>query len=74
MKKLLFAICALVALTACKEDNPESNEVKADRTVLVYVSGENSLWSYVDSDLNEMKTGSRTIGDNKLLIFVDRSL
>ena len=74
MKKLLFAICALVALTACKEDNPESNEVKADRTVLVYVSGENSLWDFVDHDLNEMKTGSRTIGDNNLLIYVDRGL
>ena len=74
MKKILFAIIATAVFTACnkdKEDEPKP-EVKADRTVLVYMSGECSLWDYVDLDLNEMKTGSMTIGNNNLLVYVDR--
>ena len=74
MKKILFAIIALAALTACKDDkNDEPKpEVKADRTVLMYMSGECSIWDYVDPDLNEMKTGSTAIGNNNLLVYVDR--
>lgn len=74
MKKILFAIIATAVFTACnkdKEDEPKP-EIKADRTVLVYMSGECSLWDYVDLDLNEMKTGSMTIGNNNLLVYVDR--
>ncbi|MBR4730370.1 MAG: lipoprotein [Prevotella sp.] len=74
MKKILFAIIATAVLTACnkdKEDEPKP-EVKADRTVLLYMSGECSLWDFVEPDLNEMKTGSMTIGNNNLLVYVDR--
>lgn len=74
MKKILLAIIGLAALTACHKDkDPEPQPaVLADRTVLVYMSGECSLWSFVESDLYEMKTGSMTIGNNNLLVYVDR--
>lgn len=68
----------MTMLTAChkdKEDEPKPEpqpEVKADRTVLIYISGECSLWKDIDYDLNEMKTGSMTIGDNNLLVYIDR--
>jgi len=42
-----------------------------DRTVLVYISGENSLWSFIKEDLDEMKAGSMNIGDNNLIVYVD---
>lgn len=72
MKKILIAICALVVLASCHKDDPEE-EVMADRTVLVYMSGENSLSSFANNDLNELKTGSKSIGNNNLVVFVDRS-
>ena len=51
MKKIFFAICAVAMLAACHKDDTEENEVKADRTVLVYISGECSLWDFIDDDL-----------------------
>lgn len=53
-------------------DFSESESV-ADRTVLVYINGENSLNAYIDEELEEMMTGSRQIGDNNLLVYVDRA-
>lgn len=73
MKKLLIAICAVAMLAACHKDATEENEVKADRTVLVYISGECSLWDFIDDDLKEMKAGSQSIGDNNLLVYVDNA-
>jgi hypothetical protein len=73
MKKLLYAICAVTLLLACHKDDPEENQVKADRTVLVYISGECSLWDFIDDDLKEMKAGSQSIGDNNLLVYVDNA-
>ena len=74
MKRILFVIMAVAALTGCHKDkDPEPQpEELADRTVLVYMSGECSIWDFVDSDLSEMKTGSMTIGNNNLLVYVDR--
>lgn len=76
MKKFLIALVAIVSLAACSEDNdevltpdiPEDEEpaLTADRTVLVYISGENSLAPYIQEDLDEMKAGSKSIGDNNL--------
>ena len=71
MKKILFAIIAMAALTACNKDDEDKKEVKADRTVLIYISGECSLWDYVSIDLDEIKAGSMSIGDNNLLVYVD---
>ena len=73
MKKLLIAICAVAMLAACHKDETEENQVKADRTVLVYISGECSLWDFIDDDLKEMKAGSQSIGDNNLLVYVDNA-
>lgn len=61
----------MAALTACNKDDEDKKEVKADRTVLIYISGECSLWDYVSIDLDEIKAGSMSIGDNNLLVYVD---
>ena len=57
----------MAALTACNKDDDDNQDVKADRTVLIYISGECSLWDFVQIDLDEIKTGSMSIGDNNLL-------
>ena len=83
MKKILFAIIALAVLTAChkdKEEDPKPEE-KAGRTVLVYMAAENnlgfdkwgaSIYRYANDDLAEMKEGMKTIGNNHLVIYVDK--
>lgn len=71
MKRFVFVLSIITLFIACNKDD-DYQEIKADRTVLVYISGECSLWDYVDSDLEEMKTGSQTIGDNNLVVYVDR--
>ena len=73
MKKLVIILSTIMLFAACKSDD-SNEEIKADRTVIIYISGECSLWDYVDPDLNELKSGSQTIGDNNLVVYVDRSL
>ena len=75
MKKLLMMICLAAALAACGSDDDEAFAPQSvERTVVVYMSGENSLTSYVNGDLNEMKEGSRLIGPGSaLLVYVDKS-
>ena len=68
------AIVALLclAMTACDKDDNEKS--KSSRTVLVYMSGENSLSSITTYDLEEMKIGSEQISDSdNLIVYVDRT-
>ena len=51
---------------------PEKPEL-FDRTVLVYVMGENNLSSYVSSELKELRAGSVGIGNNALIVYVDKA-
>ena len=53
MKKLFIALLGLATLTACQKDDKEE-VVKAERTVLVYMAGENGLTSYINEELKEM--------------------
>ena len=71
MKKIFFAICAVTLLVAChKDDNNVENEF--ERTVVVYMSGECSLYKDVMSDVEEIKIGSKTIGNNAIVVYVDK--
>ena len=80
MKKILFAIMALAALTGCHKDDPEP-ETKADRTVVIYMAAENNLgfekdagqiMRYAYDDLKEIKQGMKTMGNNHLVVYVDK--
>lgn len=76
MKYLLTAFCAFV-LFSCSDDdhsgdNPESDI--ASRTVIIYISGENSLSSFAPGDLSEMAEASTAIGSNNhLVVFFDNA-
>ena len=77
MKKLLIALCALGLMTACSKDDNE--EEKAGRTVLIYMAAENNLGynsSYGErfayDDIAEIKKGLSTIGNNHLVLYVDK--
>ena len=77
MKKLLLALGTLVALAACSSDDDPANDFvpqSCERTVIVYMSGENSLTGYVNTNLKQMKEGSRQLSPSScLLAFVDKS-
>ena len=63
-------------VTSCSkddEDSPSTPPEPARRTVIVYMAGDNNLSSYMQSDLNEMKTGRTLVGKGEdLVVFVDR--
>ncbi len=76
MKKFLIALCALGLMTACHKDDNE--EEKAGRTVLIYMAAENNLGRnnngerFAYDDILEIKKGVRTIGNNHLVVYVDK--
>ena len=78
MKKLLSALCTLALLAGCSSDDTSKKEdqpTTISRTVVVYMSGENSLYRAVPSDIEEMKQGSKNIGNDKaLIVYVDNAL
>ena len=63
MKHLLTIISLFILFTACSKDDDsyEAPPEPARRTVIVYMSGDNDLTSYVQSDLSEMKTGRKQV-------------
>lgn len=73
MKYLLTAFCALL-LFSCSDDNKSDKDNIADRTVIIYISGENSLSSFAPGDRQEMAEASRQLnGRQRLVIFFDNS-
>jgi len=73
MRKLITLFFAAALLTAChKDDNPEvPNPV---RTVIVYMSAENSLSSCSLIDFNEMIEGSKLMDEqDNLIVWFDRA-
>ena len=77
MKKYLIALSLLKAFCSCHhddDDNKESEDTIAKRTVLVYMAAENNLNRFSESDLTEMKTGSKSLaGNQNLIVYVDEA-
>lgn len=72
MKKLIWALCTLVAFMGCHSDNEV--ETKKGRAVMVYMAADNNLGSggYDKADLREMMAGSKDLAPyNKLYAFCD---
>ena len=73
MKKYLILIAATVLLNACSSSNDEPEPpMDPERTVLIYMAGENNLSSFISQDLKEIKEGSKSL-DNRhnLIIYID---
>lgn len=67
---ILFA-CSMLMFIACSSDDAPKPD-PAHRTVLVYIGAENSLYSYVSDDLDEMIQGAGDIpASDNLLVYVD---
>ena len=64
-------VCGLL-LSACSKDEDEKEPKK--RTVLIYMSAENSLSPYAWYDLEEIKEGSKLLTENdQLIVWYDRA-
>ncbi len=75
MRKLLGFMMAMAsfAFLACSSDDESPRVVNTERTVIIYMAGENSLTADISLNLNQMKEGSRQIAAaNALLVYVDR--
>lgn len=74
MKHLLFFIISILLFTDCSKDEEPVQEIDIKRAVLVFMSAENNLSPYAQSDINEMIAGRKSVGaDCDLLIYVDRA-
>ena len=90
VKTMLMSILTagiMMSFTACSSDDEVLTEVKnnnlqlnasknapAERTVLVYLAGKNNLSKSLQTNLKQMKAGSKRIGNNTLLAFVRRDI
>lgn len=78
-KKIIFLFLILAACVSCSKDHDEENDNQEaekqsfDRTVLIYISGENNLSSYINSELEELRQGSMGIGNNALIVYIDNN-
>ncbi|MGM9778095.1 MAG: clostripain-related cysteine peptidase [Prevotella sp.] len=73
MKYLLTAFCAFVLFSCSDEDHPVGVPER-NSTVIIYISGENSLSSFAPSDLSEMAEASKKIASkNHLVVFYDNA-
>ena len=82
----ILTVGTMMSFTACSSDNEVLSEVNdnlqlnasryaaAERTVLVYLAGKNNLSQSLQTNLEQMKAGSRLIGNNTLLVFVRRDM
>ena len=74
MKNCLLLLSLFLTIVACSKDDDTQNDVPSkpyDRTVLIYMSAENSLSDYVREELEELKAGSKGLGNNALVVYVD---
>jgi len=76
MKHLLIWMTIAALLTACSKDEDEPRiPTMAQRTVVVYMSAENTLSSFSKNDIQEMIEGIGSVSkNNNLILFVDRSV
>lgn len=76
-RKVLYIIILAGLLTGCRKSHPEPRlpyESELRRLVVVYMTAENSLSSYAEDDLNEMRQGVSSIpSDCALAVYFDNA-
>ena len=79
IKTILPLIVAAVVTASCSGDDDKYRDgtidgVNAARTVVCYMSAQNSLYNYQTADLSEMIEGAQSMpAGNKLVVYVDKA-
>lgn len=74
MKKfLILAVSVLLMLSACEDYEKTEEKSLSERTVLVYMSGENNLSDGVQDDISEMLMAKTDTRKHVLLVYVDEA-
>lgn len=72
---LLGIVLSIMVLTSCTDDIPKPGEKLTGNTVIVYMGAENSLQSFSNNDLYEMKMGAEDIPqDCQVVVYRDAEL
>ncbi|MCR5270082.1 MAG: hypothetical protein K6D91_03570 [Prevotella sp.] len=76
--RYFICLITLCTYTACSQDDDESDPFypnrEYQRTVLVYISGENRLCTFINGELKEMCEGSKKLNDSQaLVVYVDNA-
>ncbi len=72
MNKILIYLFLIFTLASCRNED-EAPSVSSGKTVLVYMVADNSLSTYVDNNIAEMREGMKGSPLNsKLIIYVDK--
>lgn len=75
MKIHLILTTVVLLLCACSSDNEDNPlvPVESERSVLIYMAGENNLSGFADLNLDDIKLSSKSLKDNQnLIVYVDR--
>lgn len=74
MDKWILLILSLLLLSACEKDEPVPDIHVSERTVLVWLAGDNNLYSEVPHKLSALAEGFRNAApkDCRLLVYADR--
>ena len=63
-----------LVLGSCSDEDTPTVNPTPDRTVLIYIAGENNLSKYANDDLKEMKTGSKSLtAKQQLIAYIDQA-
>ena len=75
-----MAFLAVALFAGCHKDDSEEDEPIAQRTVLIYMAAQNNLsynssgsYRFANNDLEEIKKGVKNMGDNNLVIYVNKA-
>lgn len=74
LKRLLFFLSVILLFISCEKEEPTNVDLTANRTILVYIIGENSLSGFIDYDIEEMKeaVAAGVLGENNnLIVYID---
>ena len=79
MKKnlLLPLLFILIFQSGCiteEAENPPAKTLVADRTLLVYLAGDNNLWQYMDRNIAGIRAGMNSgeiSGNTKVVVYYD---
>ena len=74
MKYLLTVLCGFMLFAGCNEDNEVTNDTESkENTVIVYVTGDNSLNEFVDENVNDAISATEHLDDScRLVMIVDK--